>query len=366
MNVLFGPKNSADRRSKFQNTTLASFFDQVYQAFEHASQASGEQIDRTYQIGGYHARLCFAGTAFAPKITPAFEHLLIEREPTPSLTVYLWDSASTAVELPDFLGNEKDYLESGDAWMGASERFNFFFRPSTGTLSFLDMSRGEAIYWTRSAAQFPYYESGAPLRMILNWWMGSRGTQLVHAGAVGTNEGGVLLVGKGGSGKSTTALACLVSNLFYVGDDYCMVSESSPPYVHSLYCSGKLNAEDVGRFPDLTSALNNGDSLDTEKALYFFYRHFPHQISRRLPVQAILIPEITDSQETRLRKVSPAASFLALAPSTIFQLRDGRQPIHKSISDLVRKAPSYKLELGTEISRIPDVIKELVSELSES
>ena len=109
--------------------------------------------------------------------------------------------------------------------------------------------------------------------------MGNYGFQLVHAGAVGTRDGGVLLVGKGGSGKSTTTFTCLDSGLAYVSDDYCIIENSSIPYTHSLYSTGKLNAEDVGRFPRLMPALYNYDRLETEKALYFFYEQFPHRIS---------------------------------------------------------------------------------------
>ena len=42
--------------------------------------------------------------------------------------------------------------------------------------------------------------------------MSDRNLQYVHAGAVGNKNGGILLVGKGGSGKSSTALACLKSD----------------------------------------------------------------------------------------------------------------------------------------------------------
>jgi len=358
--------NQGDEHSVFQNESLASFFDQVYAAFECARQTGGGQIDRFYKIGGLSTRLCFAGSALVPKISPAFEHLLIEQEFIPSLTIRLWDSASTDTKIPDINKDFSKHLEHGGLWAGTTERFNFFFEPAIGILSFLDKSRKEAIYWTRDASKLPYYESGAPLRRILHWWMGSQGYQFVHAGAVGTSKGGALLVGKGGSGKSTTALACLNSNLFYAGDDYCMLTTRPAPYVHTLYSSGKLNSEDVGRFPHLMPALSNNDHLDTEKALYFFYKHITHRISKGFPVQAILIPEINDRLETRLTRVSPAASFLALAPSTIFQLRDKKQPIHEHIGEFVRIVPSYKLELGTAINSIPNVIIDLLSDLSSS
>ena len=79
----------------------------------------------------------------------------------------------------------------------------------------------------------------------------------------------MLLAGKGGSGKSTTALVCLHSSLVYAGDDYCLLATDDGPYVFSLYSTGKLNPDDVYRFSDLAPLNKNRDHLDSKKALFF-------------------------------------------------------------------------------------------------
>src|SRR5205823_136180 len=80
-----------------------------------------------------------------------------------------------------------------------------------------------------------------PLRHILHLWLASRGVQFVHAGAVGRPSGGCLIVGKSGSGKSTSTLATLGSELLYAGDDYVGVSVTTGgAHVHSIYGCGKL------------------------------------------------------------------------------------------------------------------------------
>lgn len=359
--------NKTDRSLEIRKIGLASYFDILRESFKHAEIARDGVIDRYYQVGGFVFQLSFAGVALSQRITPAFDHLLAKKgKSTPSLKIFVWDSASTGIELPDPPFEVGESLYNGDMWIGETERYKLIYQPINGTLSFLDNLRNEAIYWFFDASQLPYYESGAPLRIILHWWMGNYGFQLVHAGAVGTRDGGVLLVGKGGSGKSTTTFTCLDSGLAYVSDDYCIIENSSIPYAHSLYSTGKLNAEDIGRFPRLMPALYNYDRLETEKALYFFYGQFPHRISNGFPVKAILIPEVSDRIDTNLTRVSPAKSFLAFAPSTIFQLRGIRQPIHKNISEFVKKVPSYKMELGMNIDKIPELIVSLISELSVS
>ena len=138
----------------------------------------------------------------------------------------------------------------------------------------LDLRQNIALYWLRDAQQFFYFETGAPLLTILNWWMGSHGKQMVHAAAVGTSEGGVLLVGKSGSGKSSTALACLDSKLLYAGDDHCFVETKPKPYAHSIFCSGKLSPKDFGRFPFLHEPLSSTQSNRMEKKHSFFCKNF--------------------------------------------------------------------------------------------
>jgi hypothetical protein len=105
----------------------------------------------------------------------------------------------------------------------ANHRITTAFRVAPHKLRVLDRARGLGFYWTEDVAAIPDYEHCAPLRKLLAWWMSSRGHQVVHAAAVGRDDGGVLIAGRGGSGKSTTALACLDSDLRFAGDDCCLL-----------------------------------------------------------------------------------------------------------------------------------------------
>ncbi|PYK66262.1 MAG: hypothetical protein DME50_06105 [Verrucomicrobia bacterium] len=195
--------------------------------------------------------------------------------------------------------------------------------------------------------------------------MGNRQRQLIHAGAVGSAEGGVLVVGKSGSGKSSTCLLCLDSPLLYVGDDYCLITTKSAPHVHSIYSSGKIDAKDIGRFPFLAPALSNADHLDCEKALYLLHPHFAGKISTGFPIRAILLPRVTGRRETRLKKISAPASLLALAPSTIFQLPGAEHEVFKGLGEMVRQVPSFVLELGINLAEISATISRFVTSLNE-
>ena len=123
--------------------------------------------------------------------------------------------------------------------------------------------------------------------------------QLMHAGAVGYADGGVLLAGKSGSGKSTTALACLASDLLFASDDYVCVATTAQPWVHSLYSTAKLVPGNLSRFPELSGKLSNPDRLTTEKAMVNVHAHFPAKVLSGFPIRAILLPRAGAGADNR-------------------------------------------------------------------
>jgi len=338
-----------------------AFFSAAYWAFQRAEQAVGGPVDRFYIIGGYPIRLRFAGPALIPFIAPALEHLAARPNPAPALTICLWDSASTRTKMPPCPWATDDYIARGEVRGYNDEHIHTAFYLGSGILNMLDTTLNVAILWIRDAGLIPYYETAAPLRTILHWWMRDHERQFVHAAAVGTPRGCVLLAGKGGSGKSTTTLACLPSELLYVGDDYVLLSRQPTPFVYSLYNSAKLDADYIQRLPHLLPAVSNSERLDMEKALIFLHDHYPHKVAKGFPVRAILLPRFTGLLGTTLKKASPAASLTALAPSTIFQLPGAGQEAFQSLASFVRQVPSYVLELGTDLTMIPEVVLSLLS-----
>lgn len=323
------------------------------------------QIARYYRIGGFTVRLNFAGPALIPYLAPALEHLSIEPNPKPELTVYLWDSVSTGAPKPDIPWTIKDHAAPGEIWSFNSKEFSIIAQPENKTIQMLDKETNLAYYWINDAAQVPYHDQGSPLRMIFNRWLMQRGHQLTHTAAVGLPQGGVLIAGRGGSGKSTTALVCLDSKLTYAGDDYCLLANNNGPHVFPLYCTGKLNTKDIERFDFLRPALSNVGQNAGEKALFFFHKYLPQKMSAGFPVRAILLPQITNRRESELKKVSPARGLLALAPTTVYQLSlEEQQQANKMLGEFVRQVPNYILELGTDYAKIPKLILDLLSPAS--
>ena len=135
----------------------------------------------------------------------------------------------------------------------------------------------------------------------------------MHAAAVGSECGAALITGKGGLGKSTTALSCLGKGLNYVGDDYVVVQLDPFARVHSLYCTAKLNWDQMARFPRFADLAKKHDHPESEKAVMYLYPEMRGQIVRSLPLKAIMTPHISDRPQTELEGISTLALQRAAA-----------------------------------------------------
>lgn len=344
-----------------QEENPVSFFRTIHELYYRSEKKSGGAIERNFRIAGYPVRLRFSGTTLASLLTPAFEHLSENKNVNPALTILLGDDNSSGVTMPSVPFKSRNKVVRGSLWQFKNGQQDIIAQLSDEIYNILDRTQNLAVCWFRDHAPIPQNEAGSPLLKILHWWMVDHGRQLVHAGAVGTPQGGVLLAGKGGSGKSTAALACLKSELYYAGDDYCLISHDPHPHAHSLYCTGKVNASDTGRFPFLKEAMSDMDQAESGKALYFIPRRFPEKVISGFPIRALLLPRVKKGGETNIRGISPASCLLMLGPSTVSQLPVAQDRTFKNLGELVKRVPSYILEMGTDISGIPGIILDLIS-----
>jgi len=355
-------------------------FDMMMAGFQQACHAVGGSHDQYIRIAEFVVCLRFAGEGLLPYIHPALTHCQIEAPPsstlmpatTADLTICLWDSASTNTALPSRIAGLCQTFEPHQSEPRSPQRetnglYNrrvpAIYAQDAQVLSLLDTEQNIAIYWACDATALPYYEQAAPLRTIFHWWLSRRNYQCVHAGAVGVESGGVLLTGKGGSGKSTTALACLDSELLYVSDDYCLFTNEPTPYVYSLYNTAKLNGvRDLQRQPHFLPMIHNPDQAGKEKLMFFLAHHMPHKVRSGFPLKAILLPTVTGNVDTAIKQVSAGTALKALAPTSLLQLPGAAQHSFKSMGTLVQQLPCYRLELGTDIKAIPAIILDLLAQ----
>ncbi len=349
-------------RTQKTESEQIDFFERCYERFLRAKESAGE-FRHFYQIGGTDVCLIFAGENLVPHLTPALEHLRIPRVNIPDLTLCIWDSDSTSVDMVPPPCKRESFTDRGDIWGFNSSRIKAAFHWIECSVNLMDHLTRTGIYWVQRAETLPYWVHASPLRTLFHWWMERNGCQLLHAAAVGTEEGAVLITGKGGIGKSTTALSCLQSGLYYVADDYLIARLEPEPLVYSLYCTAKLNADHVVSFPEFSKLVQNSTKLDKEKAVMFLYPQFKRQIASEMPLKAILVPQLAGIDESRLTptpfwKIQHATSF-----TTMSQLPYVGRHTHDFICRLSSTLPGYTLELGRDLKRIPITLSDFLKEL---
>ena len=325
-------------------------------------QARRGQTGREFfcRLGGHSIRFSFAGDSLVPAILPAFEHLERESVPSPDLTICLGDLAASDVAL-EFPGGAPlaDEGPGGAMWRHEDARFFVLSQRETASLSLLDAEEKLGFYWTRDAARLPWYESSFPLRHLLAGFFRRRHQYVIHAAAVGDENGAVLIVGKGGSGKSTAALAGATNGLFYLGDDYSLVAIEPRPRVWSLYSSAKANLDTLNWFPELLPLVHRSNGVE-EKSSLLLNRSKGLRFAESRPIRAVLWPRITGRAETSLKPASSAALLLALAPSSILQTPGGVDSFLRALSQLVQSVPAFVLEAGNDPARLALAIKNLL------
>ena len=99
-----------------------------------------------------------------------------------AFTIMAFDSKSAGLDaksIPEAVGlsdfkNSNIVSKSDDIYLhGTMEE----------TISIIDRPSSEAVFWVPEIEKLPYWEAGAPFRIILNRWAIPMGMQLIHAGS---------------------------------------------------------------------------------------------------------------------------------------------------------------------------------------
>jgi hypothetical protein len=330
------------------------FVDQVHDAFVRACSRTG-RVEKHFQVAGSRFSLALAGTALEPVLTPAFAHL---RTPPAGegLTIHAWDAHSTGISPPPPVWSRVNYYGNSEVRGFAGGRICAAFDVALGMLSVYDIERRMAFVWLRGSRPVPVAILGTPLRIVLQWWADEHDRVLIHAAAVGTAEGAVVIAGASGAGKSTTALLALTRGLLYLGDDFVLVQPEPLPRVHALYCSAKIDADTLAeRFPALRATTYSVERGPGEKQVLFVHSSRPHQVPTSLPIRAVLLPVITNRASSRLIATGSGDALRALVPG-VLPVPGMRRFAVGRLARLSRKVPAYRFELGRDAGGISDTL----------
>jgi hypothetical protein len=333
--------------------SLRSYF---YDCRALIQRTDNGNIDQ-FKIGGHRICLQIPDTGLREQILPALQHLKAPSDSHAEFTVFVTHAGSDGIELPAPDWGFLPFAERGNLRLYSDEDFSLIYNHRIGVFNILNHADNEAIYWSRSRI-LPYYERSAPLRHLLQAWLQRRGLFITHASAVGRADGGLLIAGRTGSGKSTTALLALRAGFLYAGDDYILTQAQPDPYIYSIYNSAKINSSSLHWFPEWKSRVHNSTRLHAEKALIFL-----NNATEGYPLRAIVLPRVTSERLTIARPLPPEEMFRTIVPDTVFTSLGDASLVVKSFKRLIEQLPGYRLELGSQLEQIPSVLANLLDQL---
>ena len=222
-------------------------------------------------------------------------------------------------------------------------------------LNMYDAATRRGVWWCHDVDSLPDWEFGAPLRSLLTWALRASQVHLVHAAGVGrAGHGGVLISGRGGSGKSTSTLACIASGMTTVGDDYCAVDLGSSPIVHGVYCLAKVLPDSIGgSLADLGTAHTQRDDGKVHVGL-------GNSMCRSLAIRALVLPTVAE-RTGELQPLRGRDAFYRIAPSTMLQSELGGSALFAAMARLTEAVPAFTLDVGPDVDRVVAALESLLA-----
>lgn len=356
--------------------------------FDQTRRARGT-LEHRIDVGGQIIRFRFAGYTLANALMPAIQHLECwSSERNSQLMIDVWESSEAPIRM-----EPHEWVHAVSPAHALGPRDFVYCQPDIGMLILFAGNRALICY--RDLAEVPPWELAIPFRIVFNSWFQRFGGQVIHGAAVANANCAVILAGFGGAGKSSTALSCLDHpSLYILSDDLCLLQDSSRntledaevatsvlspartsigkqengldqtlpswanahPVVCSLYNSIKIRDENLVRFENMDLPSLDHLPLDRGKPTFFLYPRYSEKLPRQRPVQALLLPRITNQPHTRISPATPKNAWRALVPSTFAVVMGDRETAAKNIYQLTRRLPVYWLDLGTDRQKITDVI----------
>ena len=342
----------------------------VREYFEYVLDAihRGEQLQTSYlKLSHRNIALNFTSVELTNEILPLFELLTLTEKPSAvELKIYVVDNSALKhkIKLPEIIDTVP--IEDGIDVDLSKDHYQIIYYRYWNKLLLFDHKAKIGICIYNSIQDIAWWEKSAYLKEIFHIWSKELPAQLIHGGAIATGENnGYLLIGKGGSGKSTSCINLMLNGYNYLGDDYVWVEfgDDGNNKVVSLYQTAKLRTDNfLKNFMHLEKHLINPDSFRQTKAILKLDDLLQKRWIKTAIIKGILHPKITNGDTSSIEKNSSLNTFLSLAPNTIMQQTVNRKNSYKKISYLINTSKCYRWKLSTDINTNIDVFTNFVEQ----
>ena len=262
----------------------------------------------------------------------------------------------TSARLEGDFGGVRAWVDGPRVWVDA-EGFRFE----------VDLAAGRAVgrlgegIWNRPQA----LGQGAIVPFVLTLMMLLRRHRLfaVHGAAVAHDGEGCVLLGAGGSGKSTQALGLVTAGWDHLSDDSLLIDGAGDKVeILALRRDFYLTPEAAAPFPDLATRWRECELTAGPKRLLAMAEVFPQQLAETCRPRCLLFPSIVDQEASHLAPLAKAdALHQLLHQSDLVTLDPATAPVHlDTLKRLLDQTVSYRLLAGRDLRDDPSAVEPLL------
>jgi len=335
-----------------------SFAAQICAATEQAFKKHPKPLTFDLKIASLAIQLKATNPYLLAIFSSAIEHHRVARC-HPKTVIRLWSAADEAIERPRMPEAIRQRVIRRCRDLAPGEHHLIDFDPGGRMITVIDPDIAQVNVCLSSIEYLPHWERAAPLRSAINWILRQQDIHLLHAAAVSDTNGGALLLGAGGAGKSSASLRCYQAGMTYLGDDLCAIQAGAMPRVFNVYGTAKTVWSDLEKFQDLhTLLISQANSL---KAIYALNQAPTCRIGTSSELRVLLLLDRSQPAGT-VRRANPAKAVAIAASTTASFLPGSGRPMLSALADIARRLPVLSISLGEEPQQAAALVRRAIRE----
>ncbi len=224
-------------------------------------------------------------------------------------------------------------------------------------------ARPVAQIWLNAAFKFIHFEDF--LLLCLAAMLRPMGIFIVHAFAVQKGRRAILLVGRSGSGKTTTGLNLINAGWRYLANDIALIKQTDAG-ICALPSPGgfSIRPKTLRMLPYLASLAQQMDRNIFNGKYHFSQKDVISKQERGSGaiIEAICFPQVSSQPENALTPMPATIGLANLMEQSVDRWDEMTFDGHLDcLNHLARQAPSYQLQLGSDVACLPDLIESIFS-----
>ena len=225
-----------------------------------------------------------------------------------------------------------------------------------GQLKAIDLTIKLGIYYIPDTSCIPSWEFYSPLKSFFSFFCLSKHKLLVHAGSLvfTPNNNAILLVGRGGTGKSTAVLQGIKQGYKTCGDDYVIVCLKLKRII-ALYATIKIQPGFI-TIPEKICQTELEINPDNKKHIIFINTH---NFLQKSSVLSAIYYLNKNTDQHKLTQLSKAKALTHLAVSTILQIPICSKQTLFCIKSLLSNIDCYEYRITPGLSHLNAVLKKI-------